>query len=115
LIVSTKVFGAGRQIILNGLVITYIENVAENTLQQIVDQISSVANSAVGCALGDKRDCVELAFRLANARAEQQAKFREWNEKPGDRIFQHDSFRNQVDLDEIDVQRIRSAMDANGC
>lgn len=45
---------------------------ATNMLQRIADQIAEAADSAIGCARGDRRDCVAFAVSLANQQARQE-------------------------------------------
>ena len=88
---------------------------AESTLQRIADQIASTAHFGIGCALGDKRDCIALAVGLANEEAQQQAEIRDLEDRLRDQVFDRNSLKTDVDLDRNDVKRILSDMSANGC
>lgn len=96
---------------------------SENRLSRIVNAISSISISAVGCGLsvgmrdlaGSARDCTAVAINLANHQAEEEQRVRELHRGLQEIQWNLEAAKRQLAITEANIARAHHDLDANDC
>lgn len=88
---------------------------ARSELQRILDKIESIGQSAISCAVGDKRDCLTLLVGLANEQHAFEAKIGRLGDKLRSLSVERDGVQSRVMGLDADISRTEVFLSDHRC